>query len=71
MAKQKKKRNKVYSGSNASINKPNITRIEAVNRNKFSQWWFEKKQFTKPVLIAVGIIFVIIIIIIGIVSVII
>lgn len=51
MAKQKKKRNKVYTGADAAITRPVITRIEAVNRNKISQWWFDKKRVLKPVLI--------------------
>jgi len=51
MAKQKKKRNKVYTGADAAITRPVITRIEAVNRNKISQWWFDRKRILKPVLI--------------------
>lgn len=51
MAKQKKKRNKAYSGADAAITRPVITRIEAVNRNKVSQWWFDRKRVLKPVLI--------------------
>ena len=51
MAKQKKKRNKAYTGADAAITRPVITRIEAVNRNKASQWWFDKKRVLKPVLI--------------------
>jgi hypothetical protein len=52
MAKQKKKRNKQYSGANASIKQPTVTRVQAVKRNPVSQWWLEKKQLAKPVLIA-------------------
>lgn len=64
MSKNKKKRNKVYTGADAAIVKPIITRIEAVNRNKISQWWFENKKILKPILIIAGIaIFVIVIII--------
>ena len=59
MAKQKKKRNKAYTGADASIKRPTITRIEAVNRNKVSQWWFEKKRVAKPALIAGGVVAVI------------
>lgn len=60
MAKQKKKRNKVYTGADAAITRPTITRIEAVNRNKVSQWWFEKKRVAKPTLIAAGVVLVVI-----------
>lgn len=48
MTKQKKKRNKVYTGQDASVTRPVVTRISAVNRNKAQQWWFEKKRFAKP-----------------------
>jgi DNA primase large subunit len=60
MAKQKKKRNKVYKGVEASVTRPTITRLSAVKRNKVQQWWFDKKKFTKPVLIAAGVAVVII-----------
>ena len=53
--KQKKKRNKQYTGVDAAISKPVVTRISAVNRNKVSQWWFDHKKIAKPVLIAIGV----------------
>ncbi len=52
MAKLKKKRNKVYTGQDASITRPTVTRLSAANRSKAGQWWYEKKRFAKPVLIA-------------------
>jgi hypothetical protein len=51
MTKQKKKRNKVYTGADAVITRPVVTRISATNRNKVSQWWFDRKTFLKPILI--------------------
>ena len=64
MAKHKKKRNKVYTGVDAAMTQPVITRISAVNRNKPSQWWFDHKRIAKPILIASGVgVFVIVIII--------
>lgn len=56
MAKQKKKRNKAYTGNDAAISRPTITRVSAVNRNKLQQWWFEKKRIVKPVGITVGVV---------------
>lgn len=56
MVKQKKKRNKVYRGADASVTKPVVTKISAANRNKPQQWWFEKKRIAKPILIAAGIV---------------
>lgn len=67
MAKQKKKRNKVYTGTDAAITRPIITRISAANRNKLSQWWFEHKRIMKPVLIAAGVVLVLVILILEIV----
>ena len=52
MGKQKKKRNKVYTGKDASITRPTVTRLSAANRNFVQEWWHEKKRFAKPVLIA-------------------
>lgn len=60
MSKQKKKRNKAYSGIDASISRPTVTRIEAVNRNKVQQWWFEKKRIVKPVSITGGVVVVVV-----------
>lgn len=66
MSKQKKKRNKVYAGSNAANTRPAVTHIAAVNRSKYGQWWFERKRFARPILIAAGVLFVLVLVIIGI-----
>jgi hypothetical protein len=63
MGKQKKKRNKIYTGADAAIERPIITRISAANRNKVAQWWFEHKRVMKPVLIAGGVIVALVILI--------
>lgn len=60
MAKQKKKRNKVYTGVDASVTRPVVTRIQAVKRNKVQQWWFDRKKVAKPVLIAAGVLLVVV-----------
>lgn len=67
MAKHKKKRNKVYSGVEASMARPVITRISAVNRSKAGQWWFENKKRLKPILIATAVVLFVIVLIIQIV----
>jgi len=67
MAKNKKKRNKIYTGAEAAITKPIITRITAANRSKIGQWWFDNKKIAKPILIAIGVVAFIIIMIIEIV----
>lgn len=56
MAKQKKKRNKAYRGQDAKLTQPQVIRFEAANRNRVSQWWFEKKRVAKPALIASGVV---------------
>ena len=65
--KQKKKRNKVYTGADAALSRPVITKISAANRNPISQWWFEKKRIARPIIIGVAVVFVLIILIIEIV----
>lgn len=54
--KPKKKRNKQYSGVDAAMTKPSVTRISAANRSKAGQWWFERKRILKPVLITTAIV---------------
>jgi hypothetical protein len=67
MAKHKKKRNKVYTGVDAAMTKPVITKISAVNRSKPAQWWFDHKTIAKPILITSGVVIFVIVIIIEIV----
>ena len=68
MVKQKKKRNKVYTGADAAVTRPVITRISAVNRSKPAQWWFEHKTAAKPILITSGIVIFVIILVIEIIK---
>lgn len=58
--KQKKKRNKVYRGVDAALDRPVVTRISAANRSKVGQWWFDNKRVAKPILIISGVVFAII-----------
>ena len=60
MVKQKKKRNKKYTGSEAKVTQPQVVRVQAVQRSKLGQWWFEKKKFSKPILIATGVVLVVV-----------
>jgi hypothetical protein len=50
--KQKKKRTKAYTGIDAAITRPIVTKISAINRNPVSQWWFDHKRIARPVIIA-------------------
>jgi len=50
--KPKKKRNKQYNGVDAATTRPTVTKLTAVNRSKFGQWWFDNKRIARPALIA-------------------
>jgi hypothetical protein len=58
--KQKKKRNKVYTGVDAAIDRPVVVKISAVNRSKIGQWWFDHKRIARPIIIAVVVIGVVV-----------
>jgi hypothetical protein len=60
MSKQKKKRNKAYRGIDAAVSKPTVTRLSATSRSRSGQWWFERKRFLKPILVA-GLVVIVII----------
>lgn len=60
MAKQKKKRNKKYTGADAAMTRPSITRVQAVNRSKLGQWWHDRKRVVKPILIIAAVALVVI-----------
>lgn len=49
MSKSKKKRNKKYTGADASTTRPSITKVQAVSRNRLSQWIFERQKAIKLV----------------------
>lgn len=66
--KQKKKRNKQYSGIDAAMVRPSVTKVSAVNRSKVGQWWFDRKRILKPVLIGAGIVLLIVILILQVIS---
>jgi hypothetical protein len=60
MAKQKKKRNKAYTGQDAKTVRPSVTRVSAVHRNPIHQWWIDNKRVAKPVLIGVAVAIVVV-----------
>jgi hypothetical protein len=63
MAKQKKKRNKSYTGADAAISRPIITKLAAADRSKIGQWWFDKKTVLKPTIITSTVVIVIIVLV--------
>lgn len=56
MAKQKKKRTKKYSGQDAVVTRPTVTRVTAVKRNKLQLWWLDRKRVLRPALITTGVV---------------
>jgi len=66
--KQRKKRNKAYTGADAAITRPVVTKISAVNRSKPGQWWFDHKRIAKPIIIATLVVIAIVILIVQLVS---
>lgn len=53
MSKKTKKRNKKYTGTDAKVDRPNVTRVQAVSRSPAKQWWHDRKRILKPVIIVV------------------
>jgi len=68
MTKQKKKRNKKYSGMDAAPQRPKVTRITATNRSKLSQWFFDRKKLIRTIGMAGLVAITLIIVISGIMS---
>jgi hypothetical protein len=68
MVKTKKKRDKKYQGQEASKKHATVTHIQAVNRGKLGQWWYDNKRVAKPVLIASGVVGLLIVSILEIIS---
>lgn len=60
MGKQKKKRNKKYTGRDAAMTRPSITRVQAVNRSRLGQWWHDRKRVLKPILIVSTVVIVVV-----------
>lgn len=56
MTKQKKKRTKKYSGQDAAVSRPTITRVTAVKRNKAQLWWLDRKRLLRPLFIVIAVI---------------
>ena len=67
MGKNKKKRNKQYTGVDAAMVRPNIVRVSAVDRGKFGQWWFDNKKIAKPIIRVAAIVLIVVVIIVEIV----
>ena len=68
MAKQKKRRNKQYTGWDSAQSTPTVHRVKAVKRSKFGQWRHDHRTAIKYWGIALLVILGLVLIIGGIVS---
>lgn len=68
MAKQKKKRSKVYTGVDSRQTRPQVVRISAENRSAPKQWWVDHQRVARPLLIVAGIIFLLVLLVTGIIG---
>jgi hypothetical protein len=66
--KQKKKRTKKYSGVDARVTTPLVTRVSAEERSRFKEWWLTYGQLTRLIGIVLGILAVLILVVVGIVG---
>lgn len=62
------KQRKQYKGSVQA--RPTITKVSAVHRHPIHQWWLDHKRVAKPAAIVAGIVFAIVVILVGIISII-
>lgn len=49
MAKQRKKRQKTYSGSDAKVEAPIIHRYSAIERSRLGQWWHDHGKVARRI----------------------
>lgn len=67
-AKQKKKRNKKYSGADARLVSPQVTRVSAEERSRFKEWWLVYGKLVRAFAIAIGIVLLLTLLVVGIVG---
>ena len=67
-AKQKKKRNKRYSGADARVTAPTIMRVSAEELTPFQEWWRTYKRLVKFILAVVGVITLLALLVVGIIG---
>jgi hypothetical protein len=56
MSKKNKKRNKTYTGIDATASKPTVHHYVAVRKSPLREWWEAKRRLIKIVAIIVGVI---------------
>jgi hypothetical protein len=60
MSRKHKKRNKPYTGADATPSKPTIHHYTAVERSAFGEWWVEHKRAVRIVAIIVVVAFAVV-----------
>lgn len=66
--KQKKKRNKKYQGADAKVSSPQVVRVSAEERSRFTEWWLTYGRLVKFIATAIGVILVLILLVVGLVG---
>lgn len=54
MSRNHKKRNKKYTGADAAVTKPNVTRVTAVVRSPIGEWWHDNKKRVRMIAMIAG-----------------
>lgn len=67
-AKQKKKRNKRYSGADARITTPTVMRVSAEELTPIQEWWRTYRRLVQFVLVVLGIIVLLVLLVVGIIG---
>lgn len=65
-AKQKKKRNKRYSGADARVSTPVVTRVSAEEISPLKEWWRTYGRLAKFIAAIFGIVILLALLIVGI-----
>ena len=68
MAKQKKKRNKRYTGADAKSSIPTLVRVQAEDRGALKEWWVTYGKIVKILGGVIGVLLALVIVIIGIIG---
>lgn len=67
-AKQKKKRNKPYRGTDARMTKPTVTRVSAEELSAFQEWWRTYGRLVRFIAVAVGTVLLVALLIVGLIG---
>ena len=67
-AKQKKKRNKRYTGVDARVTAPTVMRVSAEELSPFQEWWRTYGRLVKLGLTIVGIVLLLALLVVGIIG---